>query len=346
MAAAAPGGGGRRYSGFQRSVGIVAGLLLLLLLATLAYYAYRETRPTPQASGAGAFRVALVLPGPIDDKSWNASGYEGLLRVHDRLGAQISYQASVDPREAGPVIRRFATEGYDFVIVHGAQFIPATEAVAKDHFRTKFAVTTAYSGNNRNFGGLAFRAGEVGYLTGFVAALKSRTRRIAYIGGVIYPITQEDVTLFRRGAQAVDPRVRVSVDWVGDWSDAPKARRLAQARLKEGADVVVVNCASASEGALKAAEAGGVWAIGWNLDRFETAPGAIVTSAIQRVPVLFAEAALLVEQGRWEGRQYKFGLREGAQALAPFRGRLSPAQERRVAQVTEDILRGKIDVSP
>ena len=339
-----------RLAGNGRGAGspLVRALFVafMLLLAALYYLAWRQPGAAPVPVGAGAFRVALVLPGPIDDGSWSQSGYEGLMRVRDRLAAQVAYEASVDPRDAGAVVRRFATEGYDFVIVHGAQYIPATEEVAKDHFRTKFAVTTGYSGNNRNFGGLAFRAGEVGYLTGYVAGLKTRTKRVAYVGGEIYPITEEDVVLFLRGVRAVDPAISVSVDWVGGWSDAAKAGRLAAARIAEGADVIVVNAGAASDGALKAAVAGGRSAIGWNLDRWETAPEAVVTSAIQRVPVLFTEAALLVEQGRWEGRQYKFGLREGAQALAPFRGRLTPAEEQQVARLTDDILRGEIDVSP
>lgn len=39
------------------------------------------------------------------------------------------------------------------------------------------------SGNNRNMGVLNFRDGEIGYLTRVVAALKSKTNRIGYIGG-------------------------------------------------------------------------------------------------------------------------------------------------------------------
>lgn len=339
---AAAGGGDARPIGR----GGVALAALAVLLAFLSYYAYHWARPVAPPPAAGAFKVALVLPGPIDDGSWNQSGYEGLERVRDQLGAHVAYEASVAPAAAGGVIERFAAEGYDLVIVHGAQYIPATEEVAKRHRRTKFAVTTAYSGNNRNFGGLAFRAGEVGYLVGMVAALKTRSQRVAYIGGEVYPITKEDVVLLERGVAAVDPKVRVTVDWVGGWTDAAKARRLAEVRLRGGADVVVANCAAASDGALKAAEDAGASAIGWNLDRYETAPKAVVTSAIQRVPVLFTEGALLVQQGRWEGRQYKFGLREGAQALAPFRGRLTPEEERRVAKATEAVTRGLIDVSP
>ena len=35
----------------------------------------------------GAFRVALLTPGPVSDGGWNASAYEGLQRIAKELGA-------------------------------------------------------------------------------------------------------------------------------------------------------------------------------------------------------------------------------------------------------------------
>jgi basic membrane protein A len=62
--------------------------------------------------------------------------------------------------------------------------------------------------------------------------------------------------------------------------------------------------------------------------------------------VLLLEGATLVQQGRWEGKQYKFGLQEGAQELAPFYGLLTPEEEAKVNAIKQDILTSKIDVAP
>lgn len=320
--------------------------LVLLLLALFAGYLLRPSRRAPEARPYSVIKVALVLPGPIDDRSWSQSGHEGLMLIQHELGAQVAYRASVPPGEAEALIRAYAKEGFDFIILHGAQYIPAGERVAKEYPRTHFAVVTSYPGNNVNLGALSFRAGEVGYLTGVVAALKTRTKHVAYLGGERYPITLEDVTLFKKGVEATDASVRVSVEWVNSWSDAAKARRIAMDLVRRGADVLVVNAALASRGALEVAEAQGVHAIGWNLDRYDEAPHAIVTSAIQRVPVLLLKGATLVQAGRWEGRQYKFGLREGAQELAPFRGTLTPEQEAQVRRITQQIETEELEVTP
>jgi basic membrane protein A and related proteins len=57
-------------------------------------------------------------------------------------------------------------------------------------------------------------------------------------------------------------------------------------------------------------------------------------------------SATLVQQGRWEGKQYKLGLQDGVQDLAPFYGMLTPDQEQMVQAIRNDIMMGKIDVRP
>jgi basic membrane lipoprotein Med (substrate-binding protein (PBP1-ABC) superfamily) len=216
--------------------------------------------------------------------------------------------------------------------------------VAEEFPRTSFAVVAGYAGNNKNFGALSFRDGEMGYLTGVVAALKTKTNKVAYIGGEPYAHTQEHATLFERGAKATKPAIAVSIRWVESWTDADKTRQITQAETEAGADVLVISVDQASSAGLDVVQKAGVYAIGWSVDQHELAPDTILTSAIQRVPVLLLEGANLVQQGRWEGKQYKFGLREGAQDLAPFYGLLTPEEEERVKAVKEDILTGKIDI--
>lgn len=49
-------------------------------------------------------------------------------------------------------------------------------------------------------------------------------------------------------------------------------------------------------------------------------------------------------QGRWEGKQYRFGMQEGVLDIAPFRGALTPEAEAIVNGVKQDILMAKIDL--
>jgi basic membrane protein A len=221
--------------------------------------------------------------------------------------------------------------------------------VAEEFPRTSFAVVAGYGGNNKNLGALVFRVSETGYLLGVVAALKSETNKVAYIGGEPYPSLIEESTAFEQGAKASNPSIEVSIEWVNSWVDVDKTRKLAQAQIDAGADVLMVSVNKASRAAFEAAEKSRVYAIASTWDQHEAlpselAPNTILSSNITRTPVLLLEGARLVQQGLWEGKQYKWGLREGALELAPFYGLLTPEEEETVKAVKEDILTGKIDL--
>lgn len=305
---------------------------------------------SPKEHGVGSakpLRVALVLPGNIDDGAWSQDGYEGLQRIKKELGAQTAYAEDVLDLEDGgaAVFRRFAREGFDFVVGLGGEYLRAAEVVAQEYPLVKFAIVGAHPGNNKNLGALRFRDGELGYLTGVVAGLATRTRKIAYIGGVDYRHLREQARLFERGAKSIDPGIAVSVRWLGSWTDEALMRRTARALIQQGADVLSVRGNITTRAGIEEAQAAGVFAIGWYRDQHDVAPGTVLTSGIEHIGVLLLAGARMVRELRWEGRQYHFGIRDGAVDLAPVRG-LPAAAAARVAAVREDIVAGKIDVSP
>jgi basic membrane protein A len=321
-----------------------SALLCVLLLLQGCTTSQSENLSQTPASTAGAFKVAILLPGAIDDLSWSQSGYTGLVQIQQELGAEVSYQTNVTETNAAQVFKEYAEQGFDLVIGHGSQYYASAEEIAQQFPRTKFAVVGDFPGNNRNLGAVSFRNGETGYLIGVVAALKSKSNKIAYIGGMENQSQQEAAKLVQRGAASINPDAVVSVQWVGSWTDSAKAADLAQKQLQAGADVLIQNADSAGIAVFEAAEQAGVFAIGWAEDQNALAPRTIVTSAIQRVPVLLLNVATLVRRGRWEGKQYTFGMKEGALDIAPFYGLLTKDEEQRVRQIQQDIVTTKIDV--
>ncbi|MCE9645726.1 MAG: BMP family protein [Chloroflexi bacterium] len=292
------------------------------------------------------FRVAILLPRSIEADGWTRSGYQGIVLIKKKLGADIAYSENVPENDFEKVFRQYALEGYDFIIGHGNQFIPAAEKVAAEFPQTDFAIAGRYEGNNINLGSLSLREGEMAYLLGSIAAIKTKTKHIGYLGGAENISGDEITALFERGAQAEDPSIQVSIDWVGDFTDAEKAQQLAQKQINSGVDVILVLAGSAGTDVHAQAEKAGIFTLGWIEDLNHLAPGAVITSNVQDVPQMLLAGATLSNLGRWEGKQYKFGLAEGIQNLAPFHGLLSPEQESRINLIKNDILTGEIDTLP
>lgn len=146
------------------------------------------------------FKVAILLPDKIDKSGWNKSGYEGLKLIEAELDAEIAYKDNLadylESEEIKNILRQYALSGFDYIIGHGDSFQSAIEIVAKEFPQTKFALTSSSSyGNNQNLGVLNYKRYEARYLAGVVAALKTKTNKIGFIGGTNYSIIQAQATL-------------------------------------------------------------------------------------------------------------------------------------------------------
>jgi len=324
----------------------VAILWLLLLCSLFGCQAAGAPLVSPTPPAIASFKVALLLPRPVDADSWTRAGYAGLLLIQSRLGAEITYSDNVPEANFETVFRQYAQDDYDFIIGHGNQFIPAAEKVAAEFPHTAFAITGKYGGNNVNLGGLSPREGEMAYLFGVIAAIKTRTQRVGYIGGEPNASQSEITELYQRGVQATDPNIQVTIDMVGNFTDSARAQQLAQAQINAGDDVIFVLAGEAGAAVHQQAKRAGIYTLGWIEDLHSLAPDAVLTSNIQDVATMLLRGATLVKEGRWEGKQYKFGLADGVQRLAPFYGLISDEQEQQINQVENDLIAGNIDIIP
>ena len=89
-----------RGSRRRHAVRAAFAVALVGLLACDTGPASKKTAAQPDSGRAGkAFRVALLTPGPISDRSWNGGAYDGLMAIRDSLGAQVSHVQTKTPAE-------------------------------------------------------------------------------------------------------------------------------------------------------------------------------------------------------------------------------------------------------
>lgn len=309
------------------------------------------TSNTDNIDKSSDFKVAILLPDPIEKGGWSKAGYDGLKLIEQQLNAEVAYTADINnkkPAEIEDLFRKYAQQDFNFVIGHGSQSltVPAASTVSKEFPRTKFAVIGADNpGNNRNMGILNFRDSEIGYLTGVVAAIKSKTNKIGYIGGIDYNSLKEEAEFFAKGAKSIKPNINITTQWVGSWIDSKKAQEIAEKQIKSGIDIIAAHSGPAEKSIHEQAKQAGIKTISWTEENYKKMPQTVITNAVQKVPELLLQGATLVRKGRWEGKRYRFGLREKVMELTPFRNALTKQQESAVEKVKDDILTGKIAVT-
>ena len=271
------------------------------------------------------FRVALLTPGPISDQSWNAGAYEGLMRIRDSLGAQVSHIQTRTPADFEENFRQYGAQGYDLVIGHGFEFQDAAERVAGDHPETVFIVT---SGNRvaSNVAPVVFGFDEPSYLAGVLAGHLTRSGAVGLIGGTELPPVRSSFHSFEAGVKSVRPDSRITTAYIGNWDDISAGKEQALAQIARGVDVIFQNADAAGLGAFQAArEHPGVLVFGTNANQNDVAPDVVIASVVIDLPHAFLQIAREVRDGRFTARVLTMGPREDVVDLV-----LNPALEHRV----------------
>lgn len=274
----------------------------------------------PEVPSDMPLKVAVLLPGPINDMGWNASAYEGLLAVESEFGAEIAYQENVAQSDMEEVFRNYALAGYDVVFGHGFQFGDTAAMVAEDFPDTIFVITSSSVSNGTNLGSVNSGVDQQGFLAGVLAASLTETGKIGAIGGTAIPPITGPIYGYYAGAEYIDPDIEVSSILTGSFDDVTKAKETARAMIDSGVDVIFANANQAGLGSIEACEEAGIYAIGSNEDQNPLAPDTVVQSVIKSTTRLFSYIVDIVEKGEFEGKFYKLGIDEGAVFLADWHG--------------------------
>lgn len=289
--------------------------------ATEAATAAATEAAAPAASGA-PFKVALIMPSTTTDYSWSQSMYDGLKKVQAEMGGESAMEIAVSENlfqvaDAGNAIRDYATNGYNLVIAHGAQYGTPLFEVAKDFPETSFAWgTTTDTGASQGLTNVfAYEpaAQEGGYLNGVAAALLSEKGVI----GVIGPVEAGDAKLyidgFVAGVKATKPDDQVNVTYTGNFGDTALAAEAAKTQIKAGADVLT-GSAQQVVGSIQVAKDSGVYWFGSQADQTPLASEIVVVNQVYDWTKVIKEMIDSHKSGTLGGKVFTMTLNDGGQS--------------------------------
>src|SRR5215213_10550979 len=102
--------------------------------------------------------VGIVFDtGGKDDRSFNASAWEGVKRAAREFPIVLRDVEPGDPTSVEPAIRAFAERNYDLVIGVGFEQMPVVERVARDYPNVNFVIIDGVIEGAKNVTALLFR---------------------------------------------------------------------------------------------------------------------------------------------------------------------------------------------
>ena len=222
-----------------------------------------------------------------------------------------------------------ATDTYDLIIASGGEMVEIVEKFWEDYPDKRFIifdVDPLYENKMSNVFCINFKQNEGDFLAGALASKMSKTGTVGYVGAAEVVVIQDFMVGYIEGAVYANPNAKVAVSYIGNWSDSPKAKELANVQITvNNADVLHQVAGGAGLGMFQAClENGKKWAIGVDADQrdffLETDPelaDVILTSMEKRVNVALLEAINKTYSGELSyGTLEKWGVGKQVTVLA------------------------------
>ncbi len=244
----------------------------------------------PAASVAGGknpadYKIVLLLPGPINDQSWNATNYAGLEACNKTLGTKMEYVENVQASDFESTFREYAERGYDLVMAAGSQFDEAVAAVAPNYPDTTFCVVNGSKSDGDNVAPIFPKEYEASYIASILAGHVSETGNFATIGGFPNEPMEHLLDVYEANAVAIAKEAgktdaKATRAYANSWDDVALGKQMAEQMIDNGADTLFVYANEVGLGSIEAAKQKGVKFIGFSSDQTTIDPNTVVASVV------------------------------------------------------------------
>lgn len=307
------------------------------------------------AQSSSDTEVVLIYQstGEKTDKAFIDMARAGAEQAKSELSVPFIEHALQEGETRERVFERYARQGKSLIIGVGFQNVKPVTRIAEKYPDTLFVVVDGkVPPVFNNVKSVIFRDNEGGFLAGMIAALRSKTGTIGFIGGMDVPVIRDFAYGYQQGAHYAVKDIRVKRNMIGKtpeaFSDPVRAAKLAREQIADGADILFAAAGGSSIGVLEAAASyDHVYAIGIDTNQNGLFPNTILSSIVKRVDKAVYEAIKETVFGDWKSGVHYFGIQQGALDYAVDvhnRKLLSPETVDKVEQAKDYIYKGFVKV--
>ncbi len=322
-------------------------LRIRVLMACLSFLMIALAIGGPPAQAQKPLKVALILPGRIDDVSWNQAMYEGVMRVKKEMGGAIEVKVTEEVynvADTEPALRDFASLGYDLVIGHGFQFQETMMKVAPQFPKVAFALASGYK-LKPNVAIYDVNLQEGGYIMGIIAALMTKTKKVGVIGGVDVAEISRGHRGFKLAVKSIDPKIKIMELFTGDWRDAAKAKEGAISMYDAGADIIWHSGDGIGLGVVAAAKEKNKLVLGNVANQQKLAPNNVLSSVEYDWTPVIRDMVRDIKAGKYGNNKYLITFASGGINISPFgnlAGRVPASAKAKIEETLKKLAANKI----
>ena len=285
----------------------------------------------------------------IFDHGWTETIYKGLKKFEKKTGIKSKLVFAKEANKAIKIIDKLVANGYNPVLVSSAKFTQSTlNKLLSNHPKTRFIIFSGIS-DMPNAYYIKFSNQESSFLAGYLAAKKSKTKKIGFLGGADIPVIRNFLCGYIKGAKYADKNILIDYKYLGhnfaEWAKSNAEYDIVTNQIKNGSDVIFAPAGSNSVRALKAAHDNHVYGIGVDANQNNLFPGSVLTSVIVRIDNAVLRALMAAKENLWGEEVQTVGLQEKGVGLAfdkYNKDLISKELRAQIDQITADIILKKL----
>ena len=245
------------------------------------------------------------------DHSFNQAAFENGVSPLRERGFVIKEVEPANHVQTQLGVMKLARRGYNPIIGIGYAVSPAIERAAKAYPNISF-VTIDGIVNLPNVSSITFQEEQGAYLAGVLAALKSKTNHIGFVGGMDIPLIRKFSCGYALGAKSVKPDILITRHYIGStshaWDDPSKGIEIARHQYEQGADVIFAAAGGSGLGVYQAASDHSFYAIAVDSNQNHLYPGAVLSSMVKLVGKVVWQSVIDFSQNKWQPGHRELGL--------------------------------------
>ncbi|MEL7608269.1 MAG: BMP family protein [Bacillota bacterium] len=336
----------------------IIGILLVLAMALSMVACAQTTTPsespvatTPPAAATEAptaapekLKIAMVLPGVINDGGWNAMAYAALMEAQKTFDAEVAYTENVTQNDQVRVERQYAEQGYKIIIGHGFEFGDSLTEVAAEYPDQYFINYGGGVENGKNLCSVQYAYGETGALAGVLIGMSKDITKVGVIMAMENPTGMQEMKNTEATAKKYNPDVEFTYSFTGDWNDIAKAKEAATAALANGAQLILSDLSGPFDGMVQACQEYKAKFYVVTFDGYEKDPTLILGSSVHDATKATLAAIQVILDGKFDGKTFAFGIKDGVMSVGKFGPSVTDEMKAEVAKVQQEIVDGKYEL--
>ena len=255
---------------------LLAMLLAVTMVAGLALTGCGDSKEEGSGGDAkeGAIKSVGFIVGALGDKSFNDIANDGIVNSGKKLGLEYkTIEYGTDKSKMEPAFLD-AAESFDMVFFSSGEQLELIQRHLEagefpDVKFVGFDIDPDKDPKYPNVFCITYAQNEGDFLAGALAMKISKTGVIGFVGGAEAPVINDFMVGYMEGALHARADGKVAIAFVGDYTNAPKAKEFALLQITTNkADVLHGVAGGAGLGVFEAAtEHKGVWGIGVDADQ-------------------------------------------------------------------------------